>query len=246
MGQFQTARRTRLRDLLVGRSPRPTISHPILRMTHPPESAPAAFPALDVPGRLEYLRLAEETVGVSRCDVQCAGTVGTRWFPKLRTMADDPMAPMHDPAPKARDYRDALGLSVGDLTLSTLDHAEARAQLRERARRLGALIGTRLSEQGLRKGQWPWEPSGVGASEMAFAAFELAGGNCVELMIKWDATSGAHFEFKAYPHRRRPNNPHLYAGFASIELLVPWAADDREVVERFLHLVGAVQETYPR
>ncbi|WP_394278460.1 DUF262 domain-containing protein [Microbacterium sp.] len=167
-------------------------------------------------------------------------------FPKLRTMADDPMAPMHDPAPKARDYRDALGLSVGDLTLSTLDHAEARAQLRERARRLGALIGTRLSEQGLRKDQWPWEPSGVGASEMAFAAFELAGGNCVELMIKWDATSGAHFEFKAYPHRRRPNNPHLYAGFASIELLVPWAADDREVVERFLHLVGAVQETYPR
>lgn len=161
-------------------------------------------------------------------------------------MADNPIAPMHDPAPKARDYRDALGLSVGHLTLSTLDYAEARAQLRERARRLGALIETRLSEQDLRKDSWRWEPSGVGAAEMAFAAFEVTGGNCVELMVKWDATSGARFELKAYPHRRRPNDPHLYVGFASIELQVPWSADDPEVVEGFLRLVGEVQARYPR
>lgn len=167
-------------------------------------------------------------------------------FPRLRMMADDPNAPMHDAAPKRRDYRDALGLSVADLTLSTLDHSEARSRLRERARQLGSMIEDRLREAGALKQSWPWEPSGVGASEMAFAAFELVGGNCIELMLKWESASGARFELKAYPNKRRPSRPHLYEGFSEIALKAPWWADDGAVVDEFLRSVSNVQEMYPR
>ncbi|HET6300229.1 DUF262 domain-containing protein [Microbacterium sp.] len=167
-------------------------------------------------------------------------------FPLVRTMADDPQAPMHDPGPKQRDYRDALGLSVGDLTLVTLDRTEARARLRERARHLGKLIEADLRVLGLLRQSWPWEPKGGGASEMAFAAFELVGGNCIELMLKWDATSGARFELKAYPSRGRPSRPHLYAEFAEIPLESQWTSDDHVVVDEFLRSVRRLQEIHPR
>jgi len=167
-------------------------------------------------------------------------------FPLIRTMADDPNAPMHSPAVKPEDYRRAVGLTVGDPTLLTLERSEVRSRLRERARRLGALIESQLRESRLLKQAWKWEPNGVRDQEMAFAAFELVSGNCVELMLKWDGTTGARFELKAYPQRGRPSNPHLYSDFSDIPLDARWHSDDSVVAAEFLRSVQRLEETYSR
>lgn len=167
-------------------------------------------------------------------------------FPDLRLLADDPDAPMHDSLAKKRDYRESLRMDVGDSALLAVEHSEARERLRERARRLGGVIAERMRHGGLLKDAWTWEPNGRGTAEMAFAAFELVGGNCVELMLKWDASAGARLELKAYPSRRRPSKPHLYADFSEIPLGVPWAASDEAAVEEFLVHVKRVQESHPQ
>lgn len=167
-------------------------------------------------------------------------------FPELRAMADDPAAPLHDATAKARDYREAIGLKVGDLTLEAVDRSEARERLRERARSCGAVIEMRLTDEGVLERSWRWEPNGTGLGEAAFAAFELAGGNCIELMFKWEAAIGARLEVKAYPKYGRSSKPNQYPEFAEVSLGIPWASPDEAVIEAFLGLVKRVQFIHSR
>lgn len=167
-------------------------------------------------------------------------------FPRVRVMADAPDAPMFDATTKARDYREALGLTVGDLNLETVDASEARQRLRERARMLGGAIEDQLRSDSLITRTWMWEPNGRGGGEAAFAAFELAGGNCIELMLKWESDAGARLEVKAYPKYGRPSKNDLYDDFSEISLGLPWSSEDHGVVDAFLAQVTRVQTIHPR
>ena len=167
-------------------------------------------------------------------------------FPRVRGMADHPNAPMFDATVKERDYRSALRLTVGDLNLETVDASEARQRLRERARKLRVAVEDRLGGDRLVKKTWTWEPNGTGGGEAAFAAFELLGGNCIELMLKWGSDAGARLEVKAYPKRGRPSKRDLYADFSEIPLGLSWSSSDELVIDSFLAQVKRMQEAHPR
>ena len=166
-------------------------------------------------------------------------------FPHVTDFAMDEDAPKHDPSPVKRDYRHALAVSAGDADLIAVDADDARGRLRERADSLRARILGQLDGQCA--DSWLWGPRGRSSSRVdAYAAFELVNGNCVELMLKWEASRGAYIDVKAYPNKRKPGKPHLYADFDHIPLGLPWSASDDGIVENFLVQVSRVQDLHPR
>lgn len=167
-------------------------------------------------------------------------------FPETLRFADDADAPAHDAATKKHDYRDALGLQVGDTTLAATEQPEARNRLRTRARTLSGQIINELRADELLAESWIWEPSGRETRELAFAAFRLTGGNCVELMLKWQQPRGAFLEFKAYPNRRKPSKSDQYPEFSEVPLGVDWFDPDDVIVAAFMEQTREVERRYPR
>ena len=166
-----------------------------------------------------------------------------RRFPAIDLFAADPLGAKRDPSPLRYDYRRALGLEVGDLDLQSADQEEARHRLRHRAQRLFDLIAPRLEAERQLEDSWLWNSRGGGRLERAFACFALAGGNCIELMLQWEAPGGASVQIKAYPRRDRPGA--VYPEFDHLPL-ARWAGTDHEIVERFMSEVERVEALHPR
>lgn len=191
----------------------------------------------------EGMRIFKETVSTRS---QRLLDAAIERFPEVIRFADDADAPAHDAAPKKHDYRDALGLQIGDATLAAIEQPEARDRLRTRTRILSSRIVDQLEADDLLFESWMWEPSGRGTRELAFAAFQLTGGNCVELMLKWQQPGGAFIEFKAYPNRRKPSKPDQYPEFSEIPMGVDWFDHDDVIVAAFLEKAREVEQRYPR
>lgn len=164
-------------------------------------------------------------------------------FPMVREFAADPDAPKYDASPLQPDYRAALGLKSGDPDLRLLSKGEVKSTFKKRARELRDVIEPLLHASGVYADSWLWNNS---AGNRACAAFELVGGNCIELFLQWDSGRGAYFAVKAYPSRRRPNAPHLYPEFDHIVLDARWTDTDEHVAQRFMAAVERLEYTHPR
>lgn len=131
-------------------------------------------------------------------------------------------------------------VSALDPNLQKLDRAEAREALHARGVRLSELIGERLAASGDLASTFVWQPKTAQAG--AWVGFRLAGGNSIELVLRWTQKHGVKLDAKAYP--KRPQE--LYPDFDHLELGLGWSATDDEMAEAFLVLVERLQEAHPR
>lgn len=129
-------------------------------------------------------------------------------------------------------------VSTLDPDVHLLDKAEAREALHRRGVRLSELIGGRLGTDLV--STFVWQPRGVQAG--AWVGFRLAGGNTIELVMRWTQKHGVKLEIKAYPERPRE----LYPDFDHLPTGLGWSAADDEVAEAFLAMVERLQEAHPR
>lgn len=163
-------------------------------------------------------------------------------FPLVKKMAYDDTAPIEEPLPKRIDYRDALGLSSGEDNLRSLDRRDALRRLRQRVRALEPMIADGLKKSTEIERQWLWLPRRRGDTQVAYAAFELTSGNCVELMFSWDALRGVRLEMKAYSKDGSATRP--YDDFAHVSIGRSWTYPDEEIVAAFLDAVRDVEDRH--
>jgi len=118
----------------------------------------------------------------------------------------------------------------------------ARESLDLRATRLNALIGRELAALGILRRRWISTPKLP--RTRTWVAFELKDRTCIELMARWEESSGVTFLLKAYPTFGRPAQ--VFHDFDHIPFDADWETPDNVIVERFLAATRSVQSAHPR
>ena len=152
-------------------------------------------------------------------------------FPLAAQFAGGSRVAGHDASDGRRDFRMALAIQSNDDRLRHVNGTEARAIVRQRAHVLSALVADRLRADANLRTEWIYVPSGA----RSLVAFELADGNCIELILEWTPADGARLSVKAYPKRGAWAN--LYLTFDHVPLGLGWQDEDSAIVTGFLQEV---------
>ena len=122
-------------------------------------------------------------------------------FPLIRGFARDSDVQPDDAADSHRDFRDALGITTRDRNLRGASAQEVRAKLSQRGDVLSASIAARLDSEGILKS--PAISHRPRTSRLgSWVAFELSGGTCVELILKWTDSAGVSVQRQGIPNSR--------------------------------------------
>lgn len=123
--------------------------------------------------------------------------------------------------------------------------------LRRRAEALDPLIREELANRNLLKDHWlvsgndrAWGRSD-GRVAIVYVAYELASGNCVELLVgQYPGKEWTGFALKAYSNRRRPGA--TYSDFDHVPLSIDWSDADVDIAAEFLRFVDMLESAHPR
>jgi hypothetical protein len=163
-------------------------------------------------------------------------------FPLVELFArDDDSEELDSPAEAHVDFREALELSDGAPPLHAATVDEVRRIFHRRGTALSTALLGRLSDHPGVARHWLWPHRRQGPTKCV--AFELAEGNCIELVMKWRAGAGVSMLVKAYPTYNRESN--RYPSFDEVALGAEWTAPNSVIVDAFLTHVDRLQEEHP-
>lgn len=168
-------------------------------------------------------------------------------FPEVKLFAkDNREVGRYDTGDRPLDFAETLGITRPHAHLAGLGLKQARTLLKDRAQLLSAAIEPELVDSfGIVMNRWTGLNRRTGTNNLTtWVAYELVGGNCVELITKWTPFAGASLSFKAYERRGKSGN--LYAEFDHIHIGVDWESPDHAIASAFVESVRHVEARHPR
>jgi hypothetical protein len=129
--------------------------------------------------------------------------------------------------------------------------ARVNKTLRQRAEALDSMIRSELEERGALNHSWlvagndrSWGRAD-GRVAVVYVAYELASGNCIELMVgQYPGKEWTGFAVKAYPNKS--NAGAMYSDFNHVPLNAAWRDPDADIAAQFLSHVTTLEQRHPR